>query len=516
MRYKFWSYKRPDDQQFLDYLTALQRLASSCEFQEKDNMIRDKVIFSMSDSELVEKLLELEDPKLQDIVDKCVAAETTRTEMKVMTNKTATADQDKSIDYMRRSGNKSWQQAKSTDEQSAASDRQENFDQQTVKRRKTCRKCGTRHAYGRCPAFGEKCLRCHKMNHFASQCRSKSVSALQQAESSSDEFFMDALTSDASTNDAKTSVPARQWYEKVKVCGSHIKMKVDTGAETNTVPWKTWKKIVGRPELEKCDTKLRGLDGSIITHLGKATVPVQIGSSKVVHEIFVTTEKTTPILGLQAAEKLQIISKGANAQPIYVHSVTDNERLTLDKVTKSYKQVFHGLGKFPGQHKIRLKDNACPVIQAPRRIPHHLLEPLKATLQEMCSDGVIESVNYPTDWVHNLVVVEKKDSSLRLCLDPKFLNENIRREHYQMPTFEEEKASLCGPQFFTILDMKSAFWHIELDDESADLCTFHSPLVDTASVVFHSVYAVPVKFCKEKTMRCSEISSMFTLCMMTF
>ncbi|XP_033114347.1 uncharacterized protein LOC117114765, partial [Anneissia japonica] len=48
--------------------------------------------------------------------------------------------------------------------------------------------------------------------------------------------------------------------------------------------------------------------------------------------------------------------------------------------------------------------------------------------------GVIRKVDKPTDWVNSLVIVEKRDGSLRLCLDPRDLNKAIKREHHMIPT----------------------------------------------------------------------------------
>jgi len=39
---------------------------------------------------------------------------------------------------------------------------------------------------------------------------------------------------------------------------------------------------------------------------------------------------------------------------------------------------------------------------------------------------VLQKVDEPADWVHNLVIVEKKNESLRLCLDPQDLNKVIK------------------------------------------------------------------------------------------
>ena len=43
----------------------------------------------------------------------------------------------------------------------------------------------------------------------------------------------------------------------------------------------------------------------------------------------------------------------------------------------------------------------------------------------------------PTDWVSSLVTVEKKNGSLRVCLDPRDLNLVIKREHFMIPTAQD-------------------------------------------------------------------------------
>lgn len=55
--------------------------------------------------------------------------------------------------------------------------------------------------------------------------------------------------------------------------------------------------------------------------------------------------------------------------------------------------------------------------------------------------GVIEKQKGPTDWVSSMVVVEKSDESLRICMDPKDLNKAIKREHFAMPTPDEDSTA---------------------------------------------------------------------------
>ena len=55
------------------------------------------------------------------------------------------------------------------------------------------------------------------------------------------------------------------------------------------------------------------------------------------------------------------------------------------------------------------------------------------------------------------------------------LNENIKRETYQLPTTDETLAKLNGSTVFTSLDAASGFWQIPLHEESTTLTTFITP-----------------------------------------
>ena len=74
-----------------------------------------------------------------------------------------------------------------------------------------------------------------------------------------------------------------------------------------------------------------------------------------------------------------------------------------------------------------------------------------------------------------MVIVEKKNGSLRLCLDPKDLNCAIKREHYRIPTADDIASRMSGKKVFSILDQKDGFWQMRLDEPSSKLCTFNTP-----------------------------------------
>ena len=85
-----------------------------------------------------------------------------------------------------------------------------------------------------------------------------------------------------------------------------------------------------------------------------------------------------------------------------------------------------------------------------------MLPELKEALDELEINGVISAVEEATDWVKNLVIVEKPNGSLRLCLDPRELNKAIKRQHFQILTLSDITAKLNRKTVFSIIDEKES------------------------------------------------------------
>ena len=90
--------------------------------------------------------------------------------------------------------------------------------------------------------------------------------------------------------------------------------------------------------------------------------------------------------------------------------------------------------------------------------------------------GIIWKVREHTDWCSSIVYSTKRDGSLRICLDPKRLNESIKRCPHKMPTLEEINPAFVGAKHFSKLDAKAGYWSVQLEEQSQLLTTFRTPI----------------------------------------
>ena len=159
----------------------------------------------------------------------------------------------------------------------------------------------------------------------------------------------------------------------------------------------------------------------------------------------------------------------------------------MGKIKKEFSNVFGGIGKYRGDPvKIQMAENVKPVIQAPRRIPLHYLNPLKQHLEELVANDVIEGPLKEEEegtWISNLVVTEKKwdeakpgsRQQIRANLDLRPLNKHVYQTHEPIPTPEELRHKLKGSSRFTTLDMVHSFHQFEVEEAAKRLFTFRSP-----------------------------------------
>lgn len=512
-RHKFFTRSQKEGESIEQYVLELKKIAITCEFGSLcDDLIKDRLVCGVASTAIRERLLREESLNLKKAMDICVAAIASKmysdnlyrdSEGQMVCELQQNGMQENGNqcgnnvyeinnrgvpDRSRmRGGSSRWHGAPSGRGGVASlqpvrgrgrpqrgrgmrgydtAESRGKTDQQMISMR-SCSRCGTSHRRFECPAYGKTCLKCSRMNHYARMC----VFAIAE-----DEYEQQVNKQFGSDKN--------DWMLSLKVNDCDITFKLDTGSDVNILPSK-YLHVLGIPtdNLLKSVIKLSAYSGNNLNVMGKVFLRLCYKDKTVMAEFQIVNINAVPILGYKICVEMEMVKR--------VLSVQSDSK---PKFVSEYEDIFQGLGCLPGKYEIKLKNNAVPVIHAPRKLPFAIKDRVKNKLNEMEQQGIIAKVEGPTDWVSSMVIAKKADGDLRVCLDPKELNEYIKREHFRLPTLDEIVSNISGSKYFSTLDASSGFWQVALCD--TDLCTFNTPFgrykflrmpygICSASEVFH-------------------------------
>ena len=98
---------------------------------------------------------------------------------------------------------------------------------------------------------------------------------------------------------------------------------------------------------------------------------------------------------------------------------------------------------------------------------------VKAHIQDLLTKGVVKPSHRP--YAAPVVVVRKKNGSIRLCVDYRRLNSKTVKDAYPLPRIEESFNALAGAKYFTTLDLASGYHQIAMDPKDQDKTAFTTP-----------------------------------------
>ncbi|KAJ8037836.1 Ketimine reductase mu-crystallin [Holothuria leucospilota] len=272
--------------------------------------------------------------------------------------------------------------------------------------------------------------------------------------SSSEEYVFTAEKTESSAS--------RTPQAQIKLCGTSIRITIDTGATVNILDGSTYDKLKQKPSLQPSSFNL-------IPYASKSSLPVS-GSFEVeaesAHKNAFATLHVVPgasgaLLSYQTANELGLIQL-INAATLSTSNVSNN-------LVGKYPNLFSGIGKLKNHMvKVHIDQSVQPVAQPHRRIPFKTRKKAEAELKVLEENDIIEKVDGPTPWVSPIVVVEKTNAldKIRICVDMRVPNTAIKREHHVTPTVDELIYDLNGASYFSKLDLNAGYHQLELDPES--------------------------------------------------
>ena len=139
------------------------------------------------------------------------------------------------------------------------------------------------------------------------------------------------------------------------------------------------------------------------------------------------------------------------------------------------------------KHQIKLDDNE-PFKEPHRRIPPALFNEVREHLAEMLQAGAIRPSQ--SSYSSNVVIVRKKDGSLRFCVDFRKLNSKTIKDAYAIPRVEDTLHLLAGAKYFTKLDLRSGYWQVELEESDK-----HKTAFQVGTLGFYEFHRMPFGLC---------------------
>ena len=110
---------------------------------------------------------------------------------------------------------------------------------------------------------------------------------------------------------------------------------------------------------------------------------------------------------------------------------------------------------------------------ATRRMPFAVRQEVARQLNNMQGTGVIEPSSSP--WSSPVVMVRKKDGTLRFCVDYRELNKITKRDTFPLPRVDDLLDQLGNSRYFTTLDLASGYWQIRVAPGSREKTAFITP-----------------------------------------
>lgn len=156
---------------------------------------------------------------------------------------------------------------------------------------------------------------------------------------------------------------------------------------------------------------------------------------------------------------------------------TDSQRQKINDLFQRHSNVFIQNDLDMGYtttitHKINTTDD-IPVSYPFRRIPPTQFQEVKRHIQELLDKDIIRKSSSP--YASPVVIVRKKDGSIRLCIDHRRLNLKTVRDAFPLPRIDESLDALHGAKLFSTCDLASGFHQIAMDPDHQHKTAFATP-----------------------------------------
>jgi hypothetical protein len=188
--------------------------------------------------------------------------------------------------------------------------------------------------------------------------------------------------------------------------------------------------------------------------------------------------------GFTSADELEEvdIGPGDKPRPTFISKkLNPGLREAIILLLKEYADCFAwdytempGLDRSIVEHQLPLKPGFRPFQQRARQMKAEVLEEVKKEVEKMIEAGFIRTCRY-TEWISNVVPVQKKDGRWRVCVDFRDLNMATPKDEYPMPVAETLINAAAGHKMLSFMDGNAGYNQIFMASEDIHKTAFRVP-----------------------------------------
>ena len=459
-RFHFYRRDQSAGETISEYIAELRRLSTHCEFQDGrlEEALRDRLVCGLRNEAIQRKLLTVADLTFDNALKTALGME---------------------------AAERSAQQLKGADSvvvQQLSSRLSQSPSTRSSKKKAVCYRCGKDHLHTACPFKDATCHYCGKTGHLASVCRTK-LKNRQQKKSDATKQENWVQTDFQEIASGSDSDPASTIFQlgserraphpitvTVLVNNRPLQMELDTGAAVSIISEREQHRLYPHISLRPSHTLLRTYTGAPLTVAGEMTANIQYQKQTCSLPLVVVAGDGPALLGRDWLKHVKLDWKTIGLTAL------GGEQAQVQSILHRYPTVFSkSLGKMTNHSAtLHVPDTARPIFCKPRPVPYSLREDVGKELDRLESIGVLEKVPH-AEWAAPLVVVPKKDGTVRLCGDYKqTVNRRLEVDQYPLPKPNDLFSSLSGGQKFTKLDLTQAYQQLPLDPESQKYCVVNT------------------------------------------